>query len=254
MADSVLAAQLYTVRDFVQTPDDIRTSFRRIRDLGYEAVQTSGLGPMPATDLKQLAEEADLKIIATHVSYERIASEPESVIDDHLLWNCRHVGIGGLPAEYRVDDGYRRFAADASRAAAPLIEAGLTFNYHNHSFEFERFGQQTGYEILFEHSDPRLFSAEVDTYWVQHGGANPASWLRRLSDRLHIVHLKDMAVVDGKQTFAEVGEGNLEWEDILLACREAQIEWYIVEQDTCAGDPFESLGISFRNLRRMGIH
>ena len=71
---------------------------------------------------------------------------------------------------------------------------------------------------------------------------------------MHIVHLKDMAIKDGQQVFAEVGEGNLEWPEILQACREAGVEWYLVEQDTCQRDPFESLEISLRNLHRLGLH
>ena len=61
--------------------------------------------------------------------------------------------------------------------------------------------------------------------------------------------------MDGRtQLFAEVGEGNLNWPAILDACKEAGTEWYIVEQDTCQRDPFESLGISLRNLKEMGIY
>ena len=62
-----------------------------------------------------------------------------------------------------------------------------------------------------------------------------------------------MAVVDNKQVFAEVGEGNLNWPAILEACKEANIRWYIVEQDVCPGDPFESLAVSLRNLQAMGL-
>ena len=54
--------------------------------------------------------------------------------------------------------------------------------------------------------------------------------------------------------FAEVGEGNLEWPEILEACREAEIEWYLVEQDVCQREPMESLGISLKNLRAMAMH
>ena len=36
-----------------------------------------------------------------------------------------------------------------------------------------------------------------------------------------------------EQLFAEVGEGNLEWPEILQACEEAGIEWYLIEQDVC---------------------
>ena len=156
--------------------------------------------------------------------------------------------------DYRNEEGFARFAREASEAARPLIEAGLTFNYHNHSFELEKFQGRPALEILFSESDPEVFSAEIDTYWIQHGGGSPASWLRRLKDRMQVVHLKDMAMSGSQQLFAEVGEGNLEWPEILQACREANIEWYIVEQDTCQGDPFASLGLSLNNLRQMGVH
>jgi sugar phosphate isomerase/epimerase len=56
-----------------------------------------------------------------------------------------------------------------------------------------------------------------------------------------------------EQLMAEVGEGNLNWPAILQACREAGVEWYIVEQDICQRDPLESLGISLRNLQAMGL-
>ena len=197
---------------------------------------------------------AGLKIIATHTPYDRIREEPQAVAAEHRLWGCRHVGIGGMPAEYRDSEGFSRFAREASEVVRPLIEAGLTFSYHNHSFELEKFDGRIGLEILFDESDPEVFSAEIDTYWIQHGGGNPAAWLRKLKDRMHVVHLKDMAMRGSEQLFAEVGEGNLEWPQILAACREASIEWYIVEQDTCQGDPFESLGLSLRNLRQMGLY
>ena len=194
-----------------------------------------------------------MQIAATHTSYERICDEPQAVVEEHQMWGCRHVAIGGLPQEYRNREGFARFAAEASAAARPLIDAGLTFSYHNHSFELERFDGRTGLDILREESDPAVFSFEVDTYWIQHGGGNPVSWLDKLGDRMCIVHLKDLSMDGSKQCFAEVGEGNLEWGPILAACKRAQIEWYLIEQDTCPGDPFESLGLSLRNLRAMGL-
>ncbi len=252
---SAIGAQLFSVRDYLKTNQDIAASFAKVRKLGYEAVQLSGLGPASPQEVKSMADGEGLTIAATHIGYDRICDEPQAVIDEHRLWRCRHVAIGGLPGEFRNQEGFARFASEASKAVRPLIEAGLTFSYHNHSFELERFGEagRTGFDMLIEGSDPEVFSFELDTYWIQHGGGNPVSWLRRLKDRMHIVHLKDLAMRGGEQLFAEVGEGNLEWPQILEACQEADIEWYLVEQDTCQGDPFESLGISLRNLNRLGL-
>ncbi|MCC7263854.1 MAG: sugar phosphate isomerase/epimerase [Candidatus Latescibacteria bacterium] len=253
MTASVIAAQLYTLREFLKTPAEVAVTLKKVRQLGYEAVQVSGLGPIEPGQLKDAAEQAGVSIVATHIGFDRIRDEVEAVIAEHHLWGCRHVAIGGLPGEYRNEEGFHRFAREASAAARPLVAAGLTFSYHNHSFELERFGGRTALEILYAESDPQVFSAEIDTYWIQHGGGNPVSWLRCLKGRCHVVHLKDMAMKGSQQLFAEVGEGNLEWPAILDACREAGVEWYIVEQDTCQRDPFESLGLSLQNLRRMGL-
>ena len=62
-----------------------------------------------------------------------------------------------------------------------------------------------------------------------------------------------MTIVDAQVHMAEVGEGNLNWPGIFAAADEAGTEWFIVEQDHCRRDPFESLAISLRNLQAMGV-
>ncbi len=52
---------------------------------------------------------------------------------------------------------------------------------------------------------------------------------------------------------AEVGAGNMNFLGILAACKRAGVEWYAVEQDFCAGDPFDSLAISYKNLLSLGL-
>jgi sugar phosphate isomerase/epimerase len=250
---SQLAAQLYTVREFTQSPKDIAETMNKIAKIGYEAVQLSALAPMDPKELRRICDGEGLTICATHIGYEEMRDQPEKVIEEHKILGCQHPAIGGLPGEYRTAEGYSRFAKEASEVAARLAEGGLTFGYHNHSFELERFGDRTGLAILYEDSDPRYFTGEIDTYWIQHGGGSPVAWINKLKGRLPLLHLKDMTIRGGKQVMAEVGDGNLDWPGILAAAREAGVKWYIVEQDTCERDPFESLAISLRNLKGMGI-
>ena len=257
MTRSVLAAQLYTIREHAQTPQDLAASLKKIRDIGYTAVQVSGIGPIPDAEVKAMVDDLGLTICNTHVRpAEALWTDLDAVIAQHRLWGCRHVAIGSMPSSFRQEGeaGFRRFAEEASRIGEELHRAGLTFSYHNHSFEFVRFGRRTGLDIIFEESDPRYLQAEIDTYWVQHGGADPAAWIRRMVGRMPVVHLKDMVIVDGEQAMAEIGEGNLNWPAILEACREAGVEWYAIEQDVCRRDPFESLKISLDNLREMGVY
>ena len=255
MAKSVIAAQLYTVREFMKTPSDMANSLKKVKDLGYDAVQLSGHGKISDEEMKKIVDDAGLTICATHTSYELMRDEPQKVIDQHNLWECKHPAIGGLPQDYRNPEGFVKFAKEASEVAKKLYEdAGLIFSYHNHSFELEKFGDRPGLQILYEDSDPKYFNSEIDTYWVQHGGGDPAAWIRKLKGRAYLVHFKDMAMKGREQLFAEVGEGNLNWPAILDACKEAGTEWYIVEQDrTYDRDPFDSLAISFNNMKTMGL-
>lgn len=248
-----IAAQLYTVRDFTKTPSDIAATLKKIKQLGYGAVQLSALGPIDPEELKKILDNEGFVVCATHTPYERIRDDTENVIQEHHLWGCKYIAIGGMPGEYRNVQGFSRFAKEASEVGRKLKANGLTFGYHNHSFELEKFNGHTGLDILYKESDPQVFTAEIDTYWIQHGGGDSASWIRKLKGRVPLVHLKDMGISDGKQVMAEVGEGNLNWQEILKACNEAGVKWYIVEQDICQRDPFESLGISLRNLKDMRL-
>lgn len=253
MAETRVAAQMYTLRDFTKTPADIAATMKKVAAVGYRAVQLSALGEIDTRELKTILDGEGLRVCATHVAYERLRDDLPAVIEEHQLLECRYIAIGSMPGGYRSADGYVQFAKEASQVAAKMREAGFVFGYHNHSFELEKYGSRTGLDMLFEESDPKAFTMEIDTYWIQHGGGDPAAWIRRAAGRIPLVHLKDMGIVDGKQVMAEVGEGNLNWPAILDACRSSGVEWYIVEQDTCRRDPFESLAISLRNLRDMGI-
>ena len=253
MPTSQIAAQLYTVRDFTKTPADIAESLKKVKQLGYDAVQCSALGPIETAELKQLVDGEGLTICATHTDYERMRTAPQSVIDEHQFLGCKYVAISSIPGSNRSAEGFARFAKEASEVAHRLADGGLVVSYHNHSFELERFDGRTGLEILYDESDPDLLKSELDTYWIQHGGGDPAAWIRNLKGRIPTIHVKDMEMQGSTQLFAEVGEGNLNWTAILEACKESGVEWYIVEQDTCQRDPFESLGISLRNLKEMGV-
>ena len=67
------------------------------------------------------------------------------------------------------------------------------------------------------------------------------------------VFFKDLKIADNQPHFAEIGQGNLEWDEIISACEEAGVEYALVEQDSCDGDPFDSLKISYDFLKEKGF-
>lgn len=251
---SKIAAQLYTLRDFTKTPDDIKRTLEKVRSIGYESVQLSALGPIDPAELRQICDCLGLSICSTHINFDTMLEDIDGVIAEHQIYGCKYPGVGGMSSRYTGAEGYREFARDASEVGRKLNAAGMTFVYHNHSQEYQHFGETRGMDILFDESDPQAFTFELDTYWVQHGGASPVAWINKCAGRMPVIHFKDMRITgDRNQYYCEVGRGNLDWSGIITACEAANIEWYIVEQDVCEGDPFDSLKISFDNLKGMGV-
>ncbi len=258
---------MFTVRKFTQTAKDLAESLKRVKEIGYTAVQISGIGPIPDAEVKSIVDDLGLTICITHTPYPKLWNEIDAVIAQHKLWNCPNVAIGMMPVQYvkEGEAGFHRFAAEANAVGEKLAKAGLTFSYHNHSLEFVRFGNRTGLDLIFEESDPRYLKAEIDVYWVQHGGGDPVAWIRKVAGRMPVVHFKEMKVVleesqigdyklPWQSIMGSVGEGNLNWPAILAACKESKVEWYAVEHDDFSlKDPFASLKASYNYLRGMGL-
>jgi sugar phosphate isomerase/epimerase len=246
-----LGAQLYTVREFTQTYDGLARSLEKIAQIGYPSVQVSAIGAIDPHQVIKLCQENNLVIASTHMAWDQFLKKLDELIEIHRLWNCSHPAIGGLPGDYFSLEGLQRFQDELQSVVERLSQAGMDFSYHNHNHELVRYNGKTWLACLYENISPQILKAEIDTYWIQAGGGDPAEWIRRCAGREPLLHLKDMSITsEREQRMAEIGEGNLNWPAIIKAAKEGGVEWYLVEQDTCYGrDPFESLTISFQFLK-----
>ncbi|HEX2913554.1 MAG TPA: sugar phosphate isomerase/epimerase [Chloroflexia bacterium] len=246
-----VAVQLYTLRDFLKTPSNIAESLKKVSEIGYKAVQLSGMGPIAEEELNEILEQTGLVCCATHEPGDLILNNPQAVVERLQKLRCKYTAYP-FPRDVSLETAQEvaNFAEALSRAGHILAEAGQVLTYHNHQLEFRRFGDKTVLELIFEKSDPRYLQAEIDTYWVQYGGGDPVAWCQRLQNRLPLLHMKDYVITsEYKPAFTEIGAGNLDFKRIVRAAEQAGCEWFIVEQDTCPGDPFDSLAKSLDYIK-----
>ncbi|MCX6358446.1 MAG: sugar phosphate isomerase/epimerase [Armatimonadetes bacterium] len=249
MAKIPIALQMYTVRD--EAAKDFIGAFKQTAEIGYTGVELAGTGGMSAAELKKVLDDLGLAVAGSHVGVEQLESDLNAALDFNEALGNKRVVCPYMPEERRRNgDGWKRTAELFNSVGQACCARGLLFGYHNHSFEFETFDSVAGLDILFGGTDPALVKAEIDTYWVQHGGQVPAEYIRRYADRVELVHLKDMAAADDRG-FAEVGTGILDFKAIFAESEKAGAAWYIVEQDVCPGPAFESVKLSFDNLKAM---
>ena len=246
-----VALQLYTLRDHLGTPADIRRGLKKVAEIGYRAVEGAGLNSIGNAELLQILEGEGLTLCSTHGDLQAILSDPEKVSDDLRSLECQHV-VYAYPAGIDLADPavVKKFAKDLERTGKVLHEAKQGLAYHNHAIELMHMDGQTVLEYLYSQTDARYLQAEIDTYWIQYGGGDPAAWCEKLKGRLPLLHMKDYQFLASNQpAFAEIGYGNLDWKKIIAAAEASGCEWFIVEQDTCPGDPFDSVRKSFEYIK-----
>ena len=231
--------QIYTVRDFTGTPEGLKDAFLKIKAAGYDSVQTAGLisDIESAKYFKECADNAGVAICGTHYNWKLIQENLEETIEVHKILGTTNVGIGSMPGEARTSkEALLAFIDQANDIAAKLAKVGMKFTYHNHSFEFKRLEGKTLMDYLIEGFDKDNVSFVLDTYWVQHGGYDIRKMMERLAGRVDILHLKDMGACQGGEKgnvpyITEIGNGNINFEDIIPLGEKIGVKDFVVEQD-----------------------
>jgi sugar phosphate isomerase/epimerase len=245
-----VAIQLYTLREQCTNLPDFTASMRKCHEIGYRAVQLSGV-KVPHAEAKKVLDGLGMTICATHEPSQEILDQPEAVCARLSSVGVKHTTYpypGGI--DFKSEESVRGLVKKLDAAGAIFVKHGLTLSYHNHAIELTSFGDTTVLDFIYRETNPANLKAELDTYWIQYGGGDPAAWIEKLAGRGPLLHLKDYAFSpDDKPAMAEIGHGNLNWPRIFAAAEKAGTEWLIVEQDTCPGDPFVSIKKSFEYLK-----
>lgn len=258
---SNIALILYTLREFADSTEEAATTLKRVREMGYENIQVSAqlFISLDPGQMRQLADDAGLKIIGAHVNCDNMVENLQAEIDRIHTYGAAYMAIPSFHAENGTADEWKAFAGQCNEIGARLKEENIHLQYHNHAHEFEKLavvdgqGGRTGFDILMAETDPNLLQSELDLAWVSRGAYDPVVILNQVAGRVDQVHAKDWGIVGGEPGWRAVGEGGLNWPAIIEACKHAGVKTYTVEQDNCpvTNDPFKSSAISFQNLSNM---
>jgi sugar phosphate isomerase/epimerase len=240
-----VAVQMYTLRQ--HAAEDLDGTLWRLADIGYKLVEFAGYYGNSAEDIAAMLERHGLRAPAAHIPWQRFDEEFDTVIDEARTIGYEWVIVPALPKREIDEDLAAEYIGKLNAFGTKTAEAGLKFGYHNHAFEFDNVynDDTTFFDRLVAGTDPGAVSFELDAFWVNRGGADPARVLSEHADRIGLVHIKDAQRGDAAVD-VPFGEGGLDWEAILGAADKAGVEYYVVEQDN-PGDAFEDVTIALRN-------
>jgi len=255
---------------------------RRLDTIGFKAVEVSQISmtSQNVAEMRRAKDELGIDFGALSAGLE--AGPNDSLIDDYakIVDDARTLGasrlrIGMMPfAAMASHEALLEFCRQAEKISSRLAEDGITLYYHNHHLEFAK---RDGITILDTiRAEAPTLRLEIDVHWVQRGGKDPVRTLQKYAGLVDLVHLKDyrigelpptafealqsgdyaafMQAFTGVAQFGEIGEGNLEWTEIIDQAIASGAEYLLIEQDDQYGrDPFDCLQTSRENLVALGF-
>ena len=244
-----LSVQLYTVRDALA--EDYVGTLKKLKDIGLEYVEGAGnYGGGTPEEGKAILDDLGLKASGSHVGLDRLQHHLDEVIAEHKTMEIPFVIVPYLVEADRND--YTKLAGILTPIATRVKEAGLVLCYHNHDFEFQRYNDETGLEILYSKTNPNLVQAELDLAWVAIAGADPVVTMRTYANRLPLIHLKDFDP-NATPRWRPAGEGTMDFDAILPAAQEVGVQYGVIELDESPGDPIDAVRKSFEYFYSKGL-
>jgi sugar phosphate isomerase/epimerase len=254
---------------------------RRLDTIGFKAVEVSQIPMSPGNVAEMRRAKDDLGTDFGALSAGLEAGPNDSLVDDYakIVTDARTLGasrlrIGMMPFPAMAShEALLAFCRQAEDIAVKLANDGLTLSYHNHHLEFATRGGTSILDII--RAEAPTMRLEIDVHWVQRGGRDPVRTLQKYTGLVDLVHLKDyrigelpstafealqagdyagfMQAFTGVVQFGEVGEGNLDWTDIIDQAIASGAQYLLIEQDDQYGrDPYDCLQTSRDNLVELG--
>lgn len=249
-----IGAQFYTVHNFCKTIEGLEEALKKVAEIGYTTVQLSGVCAYDPTWMAEQLKKNGLTCGLTHTNAARLFAETDKVIDEHFEYGCKYIGLGGLPGapeSQGIYDNYKYFRDEWKPVVNKINARGAKLMIHNHSGEFQTFDGMQIMDHICSAYAPEKVGLTFDTYWAQNAGIDCVRWIGEHRGRLNCVHFKDMAF---NHEMAPVGWGNMNFEGIVKACLDNDVEYAFVEQDDCHDeDPFVCLKKSYDYLKSLGL-
>jgi sugar phosphate isomerase/epimerase len=232
--------QAYTFRN--SFPKDALATLDSIKAMGFTEIEGGNPKGMTPQEFKAACDARGILIPATGGGYEDLLKNPQEAADKAKILGAKYLMCAWIPHQrgnFTLENA-KKAVADFNTIGKVLKENGITFCYHDHGYEFQKYGNGTLMDYIIQNTNPDYVSFEMDVLWTIHGGGNPVELLKKYGNRWKLMHLKDLkkGVVGDftGNTPAEndvpLGEGQADFVNILKAANKIGIKHFFIEDES----------------------
>jgi sugar phosphate isomerase/epimerase len=252
-----IGVQAYTYRNHMgENPDKI---LDLVRDLGIQEMEGGGSKTLSNADFLKKCQDRGIAVVSTGCDYNELKDNPAAVVTRAKELGVKMVMCPWIPhqkGKFNLQDA--KNAVEVFNKAGKLLkENGVTLCYHNHGFEFQPYMDGTLMDYLIQKTDPKYVSFEMDIFWTIHGGASPASLLRKYPNRFSMMHLKDikkgvtgdLTGGSGPENDVVLGTGQADYETIFKLAKKNGIKHFFIEDES--DKEMENVPLSIAFLKKI---
>jgi sugar phosphate isomerase/epimerase len=237
-----IGIQLYSVREALQ--DDFKGTLKKLSELGFRGVEFAfNYGGIAPAELADFLKEQKLQAIGIYEHLDNICNPDAEVYAQAEALGCKHLTFGfGLA---QLEEDFEACLNKCRKAVEVAASKGITICYHAHAHEFQKYNGESYLDLMLNAEGLEKMAFEADTCWIQQGGEDVVSYMKKYADRIPLLHVKDVTA-DGVIT--ELGNGMIDFSAVVEFAKANNIPWISYEQDITKLTPMESAEISIQHL------
>lgn len=235
-----IGLQLYSLRN--EIPKDVSGSLSLIKSWGIKEIEGGGTYGMTIEEFNALAKKNNLRMISIGADFNELDKYPATVAARAKQFGAKYVMCAWIPHngnDFTLADTEKAIAV-FNKAGKVLAEAGISFCYHPHGYEFRPHEDGTLFDLMAKKMDPKYANFEMDVFWVKHPGNDPVALLKKYPNRFPLMHLKDRRHgTEGNQfgtapddTNVVLGTGDVGIGAIMKIARQYGVKHFFIEDES----------------------
>ena len=222
--------------------------FNEVLESGYDGVESRFTIMKQKEKLHRYLGEQAIKMCALHANpayfYNNgIKAEFDELLQDLKPFKTKHLLFS--PAKRETMQEQRQWLTIISQMGERCAEQGIQLSYHNHAWEFERYG----YELFDALAEYEHIGIALDIGWLYRSGYDLRETVERYNEKIRYVHVKDTT----KDQWKELGTGDVNISEAVSLLDTLELDLWTIEQDDSELPALESAKISRRYLEKLGV-
>jgi sugar phosphate isomerase/epimerase len=226
-------------QDFVPIYDEVIKA-------GYDGVESRFTIMNQKEKLRRYLDEKPLQIFALHTTpgafyNQGIKAEFDELLKDMKQFDMTHLLLS--PAKLENMKEQRELLDIIEQMGVKCADMGIQLSYHNHAWEFERYG----YELFDAITEYKHIGIALDIGWLYRSGYDLNKTIERYRRQIKYLHIKDTT----KEQWKELGTGDANIKEAVGLLATLGLDLWTIEQDNSELPPLESAKLSREFLSKL---